>query len=185
MNDDPNRIFTIPNILSLFRILLIPIIVWLYVFEESYYFAAGVIVLSALTDVVDGMIARRFNMVSNVGRVLDPIADKLTQLVVLFCLCFRFRKLLIPLVVLALKEVVGGIFSLIALKKSKTVPNARWYGKAATVVLYITIFIHLVWPDLPNLVSDILIALSVAMMLLSFVLYTINNIRKIKSEENV
>lgn len=87
MNREPqNRILTIPNMLSALRICMIPLLVWLYYVKQDYLRTGGLLILSGLTDVVDGFIARRFQMISNLGKVLDPIADKLTQGAMLFCL---------------------------------------------------------------------------------------------------
>ena len=76
---EKKQILTIPNLLSVVRLALIPVIVWLYSFEQNYHAAIGVILLSAATDIVDRWIARRFNMISDFGKALDPLADKLTQ----------------------------------------------------------------------------------------------------------
>ena len=84
------RIFTIPNLLSVFRLVLIPIFVWTYCVRRGYLVTAGILLLSGLTDIADGFIARRFHMVSALGMALDPIADKLTQAAMLFCLVTRF-----------------------------------------------------------------------------------------------
>ena len=82
---DTNRILTLPNLLSFFRILLIPLIIWLY-FRAEYWWAFGMLLLSGATDVVDGWIARTFHLVSDFGKAIDPVADKLTQIAVLLCL---------------------------------------------------------------------------------------------------
>ena len=77
--------FSIPNLMGYFRLLLIPVFCYLYLAKEAYHWAAGVVLLSSLTDLFDGMIARKFNMITNLGKALDPIADKLTpQMWVLF-----------------------------------------------------------------------------------------------------
>ena len=73
------QLFTIPNLLSLLRLCMIPLIIWLYCTQKNYALTAVVLVLSGLTDMVDGYIARRFNMVTDLGKALDPVADKLTQ----------------------------------------------------------------------------------------------------------
>ena len=91
MPDKGKQMLTIPNLLSVFRILLIPLIVWLYCGKQDYLLAAWVLLLSGVTDIADGFIARRFRMVSDLGKVLDPIADKLTQTAALVCLLTRFR----------------------------------------------------------------------------------------------
>ena len=90
MEDNRKQLLTIPNLLSAFRILLVPVIVWLYCGRGDYPLTACVLVLSGVTDIVDGFIARRFRMVSDLGKVLDPVADKLTQAAALGCLLTRF-----------------------------------------------------------------------------------------------
>ena len=98
------RIVTIPNILSVLRIAIIPLIVWSYVGIKLPALTAVLVILSGITDVVDGFIARRFNMISDVGKALDPIADKLTQIALLFCLVTKFPFILLPLVLIIIKE---------------------------------------------------------------------------------
>ena len=99
-----NKILTIPNILSFFRLCLIPVIVWLYVGKQDYLWTLLILTLSGVTDIVDGIIARRFNMVSNFGKAFDPVADKLTQMAMLFCLVSRFKYMMIPFVLLVVKN---------------------------------------------------------------------------------
>lgn len=166
-----SKIFTIPNLLSLFRLLLIPPAVWLYLKKQAYGWTTAVLTLSAATDVVDGLVARRFGMVSDLGKMLDPVADKLTQIAMLFCLVTRFPQMLLPLSVLTLKEVLSGITGLLVIRKTGQVRSARWHGKAATVSLYIMMVLHLMWPAVPTAVSVALIWGSTAIMLLSGVLY--------------
>ena len=96
-NKTENKILTIPNLLSLFRLILIPVIIWLYWFRKDYFPAGVLLIISGLTDLADGYIARHFNAVSNVGKILDPIADKLTQAAMLFCLVTRFPLMRRPL----------------------------------------------------------------------------------------
>ena len=73
-----NRIITVPNLLSFFRFCLIPVIIWSYCVKENPLLAGEILLLSGLTDLADGYIARRFHMISNLGKILDPVADKLT-----------------------------------------------------------------------------------------------------------
>ena len=168
MKKKQNKWLTIPNMLSLFRLLLIPVIIWLYFWKEKYIYAAVVIMLSGITDVIDGYIARKFNMVSDVGKVLDPIADKLTQAVVLICLGSRYPLLLLLVLIMAVKEAVSGLVTLAAIKKTKEIKGADWHGKATTCLLYFTILLHLLWGDIPNFVTIITTVLCMCFMLLSF-----------------
>lgn len=184
--DSLKKIITIPNILTFFRLCLIPVIVVLYLKAMHnndaclYLWAAGVLLLSFLTDVADGFIARTFHMISNFGKIIDPIADKLTQLAMLFCLLFRFFPLmLIPLALLVIKEFISGVAVLIFMKQTGTVEGADWHGKIATFLLYAMMLMHLVWFDIPQLVSLISVLICTLTMLVSFVLYMIRNLRPV------
>ena len=177
------KIITIPNILSLFRIALIPVFIWTYCIKQQYLVTAGILILSGLTDTADGFIARRFNMVSDVGKALDPIADKLTQVAMLFCLINRFPQMIFPLVFLIVKETATGAFSLVVIKKTGEVLGADWHGKVTTSLLYMMMIIHAVWYDISDTASKILILACIAMMLLSFVLYCVRNAKALKANE--
>ena len=176
-----HKIITIPNLLSFFRLLLIPVIVWLYVVKRNPLLACIILVLSGVTDVVDGIIARRCHMVSDFGKTFDPIADKLTQIAMLFCLVTRFKWMLLPLCVMIVKELTAGILGLVVIRKTGNVDGAVWHGKATTVSLYCMMVIHLVWYNIPGVVSGILIGSSTALALLSAFMYTRQNIKKCKT----
>lgn len=182
-NRSANRIWTIPNVMSFFRIGLIPVIVWLYVFEKNYLGATLVLLLSGLTDVADGFIARRFNMVSDLGKALDPVADKLTQWVMLLGLLSRFPHMLLLVILQFFKEMLMGVTGFLAIKKTGVVHGAVWHGKLNTVLLYVLIFLHFTWISIPMEVSDLLIAVCTVMMLISCVLYVGNNILMIRDHE--
>ena len=83
-------LFTIPNLMGYFRILLIPVFCYFYIKKQTYLLAAGIVLISSLTDLFDGYIARRFNMVTELGKALDPVADKLTHAALALCLAFRY-----------------------------------------------------------------------------------------------
>lgn len=174
------KIFTVPNLLSLFRLLLIPVIVWLYRDKSAYGWALAVLILSAATDVADGFIARKWELVSDLGKALDPIADKLTQIATLWCLLSRFPYLWLPLAVLMVKEVFTGIMSLCAVKKSGQVLGADWHGKLCTALLYGTMGLHMLWGSIPEVLSKLLMVLCMAVMCLSGLLYWYRNFKLIK-----
>lgn len=127
----------IPNILTIIRFILIPIILN-FIFKGDYISGIILFSISGLTDVLDGFIARKFNLISNFGKLMDPLADKLTQISVLAALV---SVKIIPVWILAivvLKElimVVGASF----LYGKDVVVYSRWYGKLATVLFYIAI----------------------------------------------
>ena len=171
------QILTIPNMLSFFRLALIPLMVWLYVFKDSPEWTIIVLLVSGLTDIVDGFVARRFNMVSDFGKAIDPLADKLTQIVMLFCLLTDFPLIILPIVVMAIKEVGAFVLRLIVFKKTERVDGADWHGKLNTVLLYAIMLLHIIWSDIPHEASGICILATTAMMILSCVLYSIAGAR--------
>ena len=175
-----DAIITIPNILSIVRICLIPVYMYLY-FTGRYWQSIIVIAASALTDILDGFIARTFHMESTLGRALDPVADKLSQFTLLLCLLTRFPHMIFPAVLIAVKEITSGILGLVTMKKTGVVKGAVWHGKLTTVLLYAMMMLHIVWYDITPLVSDITIAVCVVMMLISFVLYTIRYFKTLKA----
>ncbi len=165
-------ILTIPNLLSLFRILLIPQIVWLYAVAGKGYAALATVALSALTDVADGYIARHFHMISELGKVLDPIADKLTQAALLICLAFRYGVLYWVFALFALKEILQGLLGLAVVKATGHMQFARWYGKLSTVVFYGTMLLLILPLELPELLVHILILLCTGALMLAMICYT-------------
>lgn len=179
-----NQIFTIPNLLSLLRLAMIPLLLWLYLEKQDYGWTAFILILSAATDIVDGIIARSFNMVSDFGKALDPVADKLTQIAMLFCLVSRFSNLLILLILLIVKEVISGIMSLMAIRKTGKVYGADWHGKVTTVLLYSIMGLHILWYNIPYVVSNVLILLCSIMMLYSMIQYWKRNWKTLKGEND-
>ena len=168
------QIFTIPNILSFFRLALVPLIVWLYCFEFAVEWTIFVLLISGLTDVVDGYIARKFNMITDFGKFIDPVADKVTQGVLLICLLIKFPWIWLPLGIMIVKETSAFILRLLLFKKQEEVESAEWHGKLTTVVLYLVMALHIVWVNIPSPISLASILVSSGVMLLSFVLYTIS-----------
>lgn len=171
-------VFTIPNMLSIFRICLIPFIVWVYFNDLVKYkliIVAVLVLISGLTDVLDGFIARRFNMISDVGKVLDPIADKLTQATVVFCLATTHKALIPLIVVIVVKEFLMLVGTMIVMQdKNIETPYARWWGKLATVVLYaimIVIIIGDYFKCIPEIVITFISSVAIAFVFFSFLSY--------------
>lgn len=129
---------TIPNWLCFIRIALIPVFTALFI-KEQYIAAFITMIVAALTDVFDGKIARKFNMVSNLGKILDPIADKLSQVAIVIILLVKFwdgplKYILFLFIVKELLMVVGGA---ILMSKGMRPVAAEVWGKLATVVFYV------------------------------------------------
>ncbi len=157
--------------MSVFRIVLIPFIAWLYVGKQKYAAALVLLILSGATDVADGWIARHFNMVSDFGKALDPVADKLTQGIVLICLSTKFPLMIVMILLLVAKESVIGISQLIMIRRTGEVYGAKWHGKINTVMIYLTMGVHMIWINIPQGLSRGMILCSSALTVLSFVLY--------------
>jgi len=180
MTTRTHPILTVPNLLSLLRLCLIPVFVSLYR-GSHFQLTAAILLLSGLTDVVDGWYARRYGAVSDLGKVLDPIADKLTQAAMLLCLASDHPALVLPLILLVIKEVFACVSGLIVIHRTAAVPSAVWHGKATTLLLYLLMLLHVLWKEIPAVLSNVLTALCIVMMLLSMTLYTISHLRSIRS----
>ncbi len=142
-----------------------------------------IFIISGLTDIVDGFIARKFDMISDFGKAFDPVADKLTQISMMFCLSTRFELMKLLFVLLVIKEALAAVMNLLTLKKAGFVVAAVWHGKVNTVVIYSTIFLHIVWYSIPMTLSNILVGACIAIMLLSSVLYTKADVKDIKKSK--
>ena len=133
----------IPNILTIIRFLLIPFILY-FIFTEKFVEAFIFFTISGITDVADGFIARKFNLVSNFGKLMDPLADKLTQIATLFSLVIVKIIPIWILIIVLIKEfimIVGASF----LYGKDVVVYSKWYGKLATVLFYIAIVLSLIF----------------------------------------
>ena len=179
---------TIPNLLSAIRILLIP--VFLVLFLKGHYVAAVIVlVINGLTDTYDGKIARKFNQVSNLGKLLDPIADKLTQITLAIAYFFYFHASSDSLLragswlfwIFVLKEVLMLIGGIALLTHDITPRAAIIYGKVATVAYYVVMVLLLLcapgfgvlhkWFALPSVVIVILVAVAAVLTLVAFFAY--------------
>ena len=128
----------IPNILTLIRLMLVPLCA-MYLYKEQFLAALIIYVVASLTDIADGYIARRFDIVTNFGKVVDPLADKLLSLSTITILSYRGRiHILVPILIFV-KELLIGLGGLLLYKKKHLVKSAKWYGKATTVLLFVSI----------------------------------------------
>ena len=161
----------IPNILTVLRFLLIPFILHFLVNDE-FILAIVFLTLSGITDILDGTIARKFNFITNFGKLIDPLADKITQLSILWMLVSKNIIPLWILVIVLLKEatmVAGASF----LYGKELVVSSKWYGKASTVLFYLAIVLTMIFKDLQikSSIDLILYYIAVAMTIFSLVMY--------------
>ena len=180
-----NKILTVPNLLSLFRLILIPVIVWLYWYRKEYIPAGVLLIISGLTDLADGYIARHFNAVSNVGKILDPIADKLTQAAMLFCLVTRFPLMAAPFGFLVIKELFIGTTGLLMIRKTGKVVGADFHGKVATTLLYAMMILHIFWIDITPEISAVPIVICLISMAFTLLVYGNRNMRVLQGQDEL
>ncbi len=176
MKDWKKEIFTIPNLLSLFRLILIPIYVAIYLNAESaadYYLAAGILAVSCLTDLIDGKIARHFNMISSLGKLLDPVADKATQFTLIVCLTIKYNILKYLVILFVLKEGFQLIAGGITYRNGKMLKGALISGKICTTVLFLSLITMVMLPELSENTVNIIVVADAIFMLIAFVNYII------------
>lgn len=168
-----------------FRILLIPVFCYTYIAKENYLMAAGIVLLSSLTDLLDGLVARKFDMVTELGKALDPIADKLTHAALAICLAIRYPLMWALIGLMAVKEGYMGIMGLIFLRKGKMLDGAMWFGKVCTAVLFIGLLLLFVFPHLSSSLVNGLILLMMAVMVFTLLMYipVFNRMRKETNQE--
>ena len=164
----------IPNALTIMRILLIPFILFC-IFQDNYIAASIFLIISGATDVADGFIARKFNLITDFGKLVDPLADKLTQISTLIAIVVQG---IIPIWILAIfiiKEIAmicGASF----LYGRRTVVSSKWYGKLATVILYVAMFLSMIVKQF-NLseifihINNVLYYIAIACTLFSLTMY--------------
>ena len=161
--------WNIPNVLSLVRIALIPVFMGLY-FSHRDGWAFAALLLSGLTDAVDGWIARRFDQITDCGKLLDPLSDKLTQVAVVIAVATRYAELW-PLAALCfIKETCQAIGGIVMLKRKCEVHGSLWFGKVSTAVFYGSM-LALVLFSLPDWARWLLVAAAGVCMLMAFVGY--------------
>lgn len=166
--------FTIPNALSLFRLVLIPVYIIIYIHADEpadYGVAAAILAVSCLTDLVDGKIARHFNMISAVGKVLDPVADKATQFSLIVCLAIRYPVLLSLVILFVVKESFQLIAGLFTLRKGKMLTGALLTGKISTTVLFVSLILMVMLPDMSQNTVNIITIVDAVVLLIAFADY--------------
>ncbi len=173
--------FTIPNMLSAFRLILIPVYVVIYLRANEtmeYILAASILAVSCLTDMIDGQIARKFNMISTIGKFLDPVADKATQFTLLVCLAITYPVLWSLAGLMIIKEGFQFIAGLIAFRKGKMLKGALISGKICTVILFASLILMVLLPDMEQKYIYLITIVDGCFMLLSFAHYAMTYYKK-------
>lgn len=166
----------IPNILSSIRIILIAPVIYFFL-NEKYIVAALVLALSGISDLLDGFFARKYNQITKLGAMLDPVADKLTLTAIVVCLGIKFTVVMPFIIILVIKEVAMLAASCVLLAIHRVPPMAKWYGKLSTTIFYISVIIIVAlkafWGIENYQLTMTLMAITVAFMLFSLANYFI------------
>lgn len=181
IRDWKKDLFTIPNMLSLFRLVLIPVYVVIYLEADSsadYALAAGILAVSCLTDMIDGKIARHFNMISTIGKFLDPVADKATQFTLTVCLAVKYPVLWHLAGLFVLKEGFQLIAGIVQFRKGKMLTGALITGKICTAILFLSLIILVLVPDMDLKIINAITLVDAAFMLVSLTHYAFTYYRK-------
>jgi len=174
IKDWKKEIFTIPNMLSMFRLALIPVYMTVYLEAQEpsqYYTAGGILAVSCLTDAVDGKIARRYNMISTLGKILDPFADKITQFTVTLCLSLKYPPLRPVLILFVVKELFQLIAGAVHLRHGRMLPGALMAGKVCTTILFLSLITLVFFPTTPRPVVQVIAAVDMLFLIISFISY--------------
>ncbi len=174
MKGKKSEALSIPNILSYIRILLVPLFAVLYLTAQDnrdYLIAALILLLSGFTDLLDGYIARRYDMITSLGKLLDPAADKLTQATVAICLAIRIDGMALLLGVFIVKELIMAGASIFLITKGGKIDGSRWFGKLATAVFYAVMVLIIALPSISETARTVMITISAACMIFALVRY--------------
>ena len=174
IKDWKKDVLTIPNLLSIFRILLIPVYMYLYFHAQTpvdYAVAAAVLAISCLTDMADGKIARKFNLISTMGKILDPLADKATQFVLILTLTLKYPLLRYLFGLFILKEGFQLIAAIVFLRKRRMLKGAVMAGKVCTTVLFVSLILLVLFPEIPVVFVNLLTGIDALFMVIAFVAY--------------
>ena len=168
------EIVTIPNLLSLFRLILLPVYVHIYMTattDKQFLVAGSIMVLSCLTDLFDGKIARSFNQITNLGKILDPLADKITQFTLTFCLSLKYSVLHPVLALFIVKELFQLIMGLIHFMQGRMLPGALMSGKVCTTILFVSLTALVLLPNMKSGFINFIATVDGIFLTISFVSY--------------
>jgi cardiolipin synthase len=163
----------IPNVLSVFRLALVPVfcIIFFSRIAHAYPLAALVYLVASVTDMLDGYIARRYHMVTKLGRILDPLADKLMAATALFCIVYASILPMWAFIIFALKECLMGLGAILLYKKVSDVLSANRIGKAATALFFTVCAVLLIFPGISHTAASIMIAAALGLSIAAMIIY--------------
>ncbi len=178
----------IPNTLTALRLVIIPPMIY-FLLGQEYVKAGLMLLISALSDMLDGLIARKLHQITDLGKILDPIADKMTLMAVVVCVNVLYPHITPFVLALFLKELLmlsGGAF---LLKIKLRPPAAKWYGKISTIIFYTSIItmilLKAVWGIMNGILTIVMLTLTTASMLFSLCMYTLLFLKMVREREKI
>ncbi|MCI9093416.1 MAG: CDP-alcohol phosphatidyltransferase family protein [Coprobacillus sp.] len=169
------EVFSIPNLMCYFRILLVPIFVYVYFTAETgqgHLLSAFILLLSSISDFLDGYIARKYNMVTELGKLIDPVADKLTQFVVACVLMYTYPAYSFLVAIIVLKDgMLLFVGWYIYRKKAKHLAQAEMPGKIATAVFFVVSILLIAFNIPHTVIASIMIYTTLVLMILAMIYY--------------
>ena len=182
------EIFSVPNMLSLFRLLIIPVYIEIYLNAKTprqYAVAGSIVILSCLTDMLDGKIARRYNMITTLGKILDPLADKITQLALVLCLNRKHPELDSVVALFLVKELFQVMVAIINLRRGRILSGALMAGKICTTVLFISLILLVIFPNMDSIYIRLIAYTDVIFLTISFICYILAYLDKDSKFEDI
>ncbi|MEA5040491.1 MAG: CDP-alcohol phosphatidyltransferase family protein [Clostridiaceae bacterium] len=175
----------IPNSLSMFRIFLVPVFILLFFsgIGHAYAWAMAIFLLAGLTDIIDGHLARKYNQITMLGRVLDPLADKLMVFSALICLTITgILPLWLAMLFLA-KELIQLLGSLLLFRRIRDVPASNVVGKAGTFLFYVAIAVLVLFPQINSDLKLALLVLAFGMIFAALVTYAMRGVTILRAQK--
>lgn len=163
-------LFKLPNILCYIRILLVPLFVYLFLIGYRLE-SAIVVIIASLTDVIDGRIARHFGLVTDWGKFIDPLADKLMQFAMLVVTLLNIKWVVILVVLFSIKELITLGVGVYVYHNGYNLNGSMWCGKVCTVIFDVVMIIFIAFPDIDVKLVFFMLGVTAGFLVLSFIIY--------------
>ncbi|MDL2286948.1 CDP-alcohol phosphatidyltransferase family protein [Eubacteriales bacterium OttesenSCG-928-G02] len=177
----------IPNILSVLRILMVPAFIFMFFsnIKNNHIYSLAIFIIAAMTDALDGYLARKNGWISDIGKILDPVADKLMHVSAFICLAIKQNSIIWLVVLIVVKELLMVIGGSILLKKRRDLVVSLWYGKMTTIILAFSVACMIIYCNNTTVVT-VLSIISGLSVIFSLIMYYIKVFRgQYKKDQNI